>query len=78
MHQNMRLDDLAAEVIACQAKARARRTGEPFEVALGVVLGTEAGRQLEELRDGPHRSESARRWQADLRRERAEERVQAR
>ncbi|MDP9457811.1 MAG: hypothetical protein M3Q49_01785 [Actinomycetota bacterium] len=74
MNRNMRVDDLMAEVLARQARARARRTGEPFEVALGVVLGTEAGRQLQELRDGPHRGESARRWQVNLPRERAEER----
>ena len=78
MHRNIRVNDLVAEVLARQARARAERTGEPFEVALGVVLGTEAGRQLEEVRDGPHRVESARRWQEDLRRERAEERARAR
>ena len=78
MHRNMRVDDLAAEVLARQARARAERTGEPFEVALGVVLATEAGRQLEELRDGPHRDESARGWQENLPRERAEERALAR
>ena len=78
MHRNMRVDDLAAEVLIRQARARAERTGEPFEAALELVLETEAGRQLEELRDGPHRDESARRWQEDLRRERAEERALAR
>ncbi len=72
MNRNMRVDDLAAEVLARQAKARAKSTGEPFEEALGVVLETEAGWQLEELRDGPHRNKSARRWQEDLRGERAE------
>ena len=39
MHRNMRADVLlAAEVLASQARARAKRTGEPFEAALGVVL----------------------------------------
>jgi hypothetical protein len=79
MHRNMRVDDLAAEVLARQARTpRAKSTGEPFEAALEVVLETEAGRQLEELRDGPHRDESARGWQNGLPRERAEERALAR
>ncbi|MDP9484756.1 MAG: hypothetical protein M3Q49_03005 [Actinomycetota bacterium] len=75
MNRNMRVDDLAAEVLNRQAKARAKSTGEPLETSLGAVLETEAGRQLEELRDGPHGDESAPRWQEDLRRERAEERA---
>lgn len=78
MHRNMRVDDLAAEVLVRQARAREKLTGEPFGAALEVVLETEAGRQLEELRYGPHRGESAQRWQEDLLRERAEERVQSR
>ncbi len=78
MNRNIRVDDLAAEILARQARTRAKRTGEPFEAALEVVLETEAGRQLEELRDGAHRGESAGRWQEGLPRERAEERVRAR
>ena len=78
MHRNIRVDDLAAEVLARQARARAEETGEPFKAALRVVLETEAGRQLEELRYGPHRWESAERWQENLLRERAEERARAR
>ena len=78
MHRNMRVDDLAAEILARQARTRAKSTGEPFEAALEVVLETEAGRQLEELRDGPHRDESARQWQNGLPRDRAEERALAR
>ena len=78
MHRNMRVDDLAAEVLTRQARIRAERTGEPFKAALEAVLETEAGRQLEELRDGPRGRESARRWQEELPRERAEERIRAR
>ena len=78
MHRNMRVDDLAAEVLTRQARIRAERTGEPFKAALEAVLETEAGRQLEELRDGPRGRESARRWQQELPRERAEERIRAR
>ena len=78
MYRNIRVDDLAAEVLARQARARAEQTGESFKAALGVVLETEAGRQLQELRHGPHRRESAQRWQENLLRERAEERARAR
>jgi hypothetical protein len=65
---------MADEVLARQARARAERTGEPFEEALKAVRNTEAGRQLEELREGPHRHEKANQWQEDMPRERAEER----
>ncbi len=75
MNRNMRVDDLATEVLTRQAKARAKSTGEPFGTSLEAVLETEAGRQLEELRDGPHGDERAPRWQEDLRHERTEERV---
>ena len=78
MQNNQRVDDMAIEVLARQAGARAKRTGEPFEVALEVVNETEAGRQLRELRDGPHRGESAQRWQPNLPRQRAKERDRAR
>jgi hypothetical protein len=78
MHKNQRVADMAVDVLARQAGARAKRTGEPFEEALKVVLETEAGRQLGELRDGPHRDERARDWQRDLVRERARERKRER
>ncbi len=74
MHENQSVAEMAAEVLGRQARARAERTGEPLEVASEAVLGTEAGRQLEELRDGPHGEEGAREWQQDARRERAAER----
>jgi hypothetical protein len=50
MRKNQRVADMADEVLARQAMDRAKRTGEPFEQALGPVLGNEAGHQLEELR----------------------------
>jgi hypothetical protein len=78
MQKNQRVDDMAVEVLARQAGARAKRTGEPFEDALKVVHETEAGRLLRELRDGPHRDERAQSWQPNLPRERAKERSQAR
>lgn len=58
VHRNIRVDDLAAEVLARRARSRAKRTGETFEAALEAILKTEAGRQLEESRDEPRRGES--------------------
>src|SRR3712207_7270342 len=78
MQKNQRVVDMAVDVLARQAGARAGRTGEPFEEALKAVLETEAGRQLGELRDGPHGYERAQEWQEDLPRKRAEERSRAR
>ena len=78
MQKNQRVADMAVDVLARQAGARAGRTGEPFEEALKAVLETEAGRQLSELRDGPHGYERAQEWQEDLPRRRAEERSRAR
>jgi hypothetical protein len=75
MHTKQRVADLADEVLARQAAARARWTGESYGDALGAVLRTEAGRQLQELRDGVHGSERADEWQESLVRSRAEERV---
>jgi hypothetical protein len=74
MHKNQAVAEMAVDVLACQAGDRAKQTGEPFEEALKSVLETEAGRQLRELRDGPHRDEKAERWQEDLEQERARER----
>lgn len=74
MHEKQRVADMAVEVLARQAEARAERTGEPLEGARKAVLETEAGQQLEELRDGPHRNERAQQWQENLAPERAKER----
>jgi hypothetical protein len=74
MRKNQRVADMAVEVLARQVGARVRRTGEAFEVALNAVLETEAGRQLAELRDGPHGDERAEDWQEDLAHKRAQER----
>jgi hypothetical protein len=78
MKKKQRVAEMADEVLARQARARVKRTGEPFEEALEAVSETEAGRQLEELREGPHRVERAEEWQDDLRQERAEERREER
>ena len=78
MQEDQRVLGMAVEVLARQASARAGRTGETFDGALESVLETEAGRQLGELSGGPHRHESAHRWQQDLPRKREEERTQTR
>src|ERR687898_646033 len=77
MQQNQSVSEMATEVLARQAGARAKRTGESLEAALRAVLQTEAGRRLGQLRDGEHRDERAEQWQPSLSRERAEERRQA-
>jgi hypothetical protein len=59
------------EVLARQAVVRARWSGELFGDALDAVVRTEAGRQLQELRDGPHDSERADESQENLVRSRA-------
>src|SRR5918998_4823465 len=74
MQKDQRVADMALEVLERQARTRAQRTGEAFKKALKAIVETEAGRQLEELRDGPHRDEGAKRWQEDLARKRGIER----
>jgi hypothetical protein len=77
VRKKQKVAEMADEVLARQARTRAERTGESFEEALKVVLETEAGRQLGELRAGPHGREKANQWQEGLARERAEERADA-
>ena len=68
---------MAGEILARQARDRAEWSGETFDGALKAVTETGAGRQLEELREGPHRDERAQRWQKDLAVNRDEDRRQA-
>jgi hypothetical protein len=68
--------EMANEVLLRQAKARAERRGEPIEAAMAAVVGTEAGKQLVGLRDGPHGEESVEEWQVGIARERARERAE--
>ena len=68
---------MANEILARQAQAHAKYSGEPFEDALESVLKTEAGGQLRELREGPHRTTKASQWHEDLARGRRRERAQA-
>ena len=76
MQKNQSVSEMATEVLARQAAARAKHTGESLEAALRAVLQTEAGRRLVKLRDGVHRGGRADEWQPSLLRERAEERRQ--
>jgi hypothetical protein len=69
--------EMANEVLVRQAKARADRNGEPIEAAIGAVVGTEAGKQLTDLRDGPHAEEGVEEWQVGIAKERARERAGA-
>jgi hypothetical protein len=78
MQKNQSVYEMATEVLARQAGARAKRTGESLEEALRAILQTEAGRRLGRLREGPHRDERAEQWQPSLPQERAEERRLAR
>lgn len=76
MHEDQLVFEMANWVLCRQATIRVEGTGEPFEEAMDTVLETEPGRQLAELRDGPHRAERADRWQAGLAPRRASERKQ--
>jgi hypothetical protein len=73
MRAEQTVKEMAQEVLSRQAMALARRTGGPFVEALEAVLETPAGRQLEELRCGPHQDEETRSWQANLLFERVSE-----
>ena len=66
MRAEQTVKEMAQEVLSRQAMALAQRTGGPFVEALEAVVETPAGRQLEELRCGPHQHEEARYWQANL------------
>ena len=78
MREDQSVSEMATEVLARQAAARAQRIGEPLEAALVAVLRTKAGRRLEKLREGEHRDEKVDQWQTGLPRERAEERKHGR
>jgi hypothetical protein len=78
MQEKQRVAHMAVEVLARQAEARAKRTGETLEEAQKAVLETEAGQQLTGLRDGTHRDEAAERWQDELAPKRAKKRNQSR
>jgi hypothetical protein len=66
VHAEQVVAEMVEKVLARQAAIRARWSGEPLGEALYAVIRTEAGRQLQELRDGPHGSERADEWQENL------------
>ena len=74
MHAEQVVADMVDEVLARQAAVRARWSRESLGEALHAVVRTAAGRQLQELRDGPHGSERADEWQENLVCSRAEAR----
>ncbi len=76
MRDDRTVAEMANEVLMRQAKVRADRSGEPIEAAMGAVVGTEAGKQLKELRDGPHADEGVEEWQVGIARERARQRAE--
>jgi len=77
MRDDQSVAEMANEVLMRQAKARADRNGEPIEAAMRAVVGTEAGKHLTDLRDGPHGEEGVEEWQVGIARERARERAEA-
>ena len=77
MQPEQTVAEMANEVLVRQAKARADRNGEPIEAAMKAVVGTEAGKQLTDLRDGPHGDEGIEEWQVGIAQERARERARA-
>jgi acyl-CoA reductase-like NAD-dependent aldehyde dehydrogenase len=72
MPDEQSVEDMVDEVLARQAAYRASQTGESFEDALETVIETVAGRQLQELRSGPHSQTKADEWQTTVASERAE------
>ena len=76
MREDQSVAEMANEVLLRQAKRRSDRSGEPIEVAMEAVLNTEAGKQLSDLRDGPHGEERVEEAQVGVARERAKERVE--
>jgi hypothetical protein len=75
MQAEQTVSEMALEVLQRQAKALAEQSGRSLDEALVEVLKTEPGGLLSELAEGPHRGEKARRWQADLMKERIEQRL---
>jgi hypothetical protein len=76
MREDQSVAEMANEVLMRQSKIRSERSGEPIEVAMEAVLNTEAGKQLRELRNGPHGEESVEEAQVGVARERARKRVE--
>ena len=76
MSDDRSVTEMATVVLMEQAKARAERSGESIEKAMEHVLGTKAGKQLKELRNGPHGEETAEEWRVGMVQKRAENRAE--
>jgi hypothetical protein len=76
VREDQSVAEMANEVLMRQAKVRADRSGEPIEEAMEAVVNTEAGKQLRELRDGPHGEEGVEETQEGVARDRAQEQVE--
>jgi hypothetical protein len=57
---------MVEEVLQRQAKDLVERSGYSLLEAMESVLQTDAGRELRELRNGPHAQEKVHGWQEDL------------
>jgi hypothetical protein len=66
MRAEQTVSEMVVEVLARQADKLAYRSDQPLQEAFEEVLKTEAGQQLVELAEGPHRHEKAIYWQANL------------
>jgi hypothetical protein len=73
MRAEQTVSEMVVEVLARQADRLASRSDQPFQEAFDEVLKTEAGHQLADLAEGPHRHEKAVYWQASLLFERVSE-----
>ena len=73
MRPEQTVGEMAKEALSRQVSTHAPRTGQSLAEARVAVLQTPAGRQLEDLRRGPHQHEEARYWQANLLFERVSE-----
>ena len=76
MRSEQTVTEMAEEALSRQVGAHVQRTGQSLAEAIEAVLGTLAGRQLEELRSGAHQHEEARDWQENLLWERTLERLE--
>ena len=76
MQPDQTVAEMANEVLVRQAESEAERSGEPIKAAMAAVVGTEGGKQLRELRDGPHAEEGVEEWQVGMARERARQRAE--
>jgi hypothetical protein len=76
VHPQQSVYEMVEEVLERQAKVVLERGGCSPQEALEAVIQTDAGLQLDGLRDGPRAQDEARDWQGGLLWERAFERLE--